>query len=226
MLKGFSIAIGAAFFGLAHTAALAVPIVGLVNTGVAAAGGLLADGVQDTKYSLVEGGTASTNGYGFAQTSIGGFPIGPWLADNTTSRWLTPEANAAASFDPASPATYTWTLKFDLTNYVASTASFSARWSADNGGTVSLNGVSLGVHGDTAYSSWSAFSAAGPSFVSGVNELVFTVTNLAQNGGNPTGLRVEFVNSNVTAVPEPETYAMMLAGLGIIGFVARRRRIG
>ncbi|WP_229259375.1 PEP-CTERM sorting domain-containing protein [Duganella aceris] len=30
--------------------------------------------------------------------------------------------------------------------------------------------------------------------------------------------------SAVTAVPEPETYAMLLAGLGAIGFIARRRR--
>lgn len=28
----------------------------------------------------------------------------------------------------------------------------------------------------------------------------------------------------VVAVPEPETYAMLLAGLGLIGFVARRRK--
>jgi len=28
------------------------------------------------------------------------------------------------------------------------------------------------------------------------------------------------------AIPEPETYAMMLAGLGLLGFVARRRRQG
>ncbi len=28
----------------------------------------------------------------------------------------------------------------------------------------------------------------------------------------------------VTAVPEPETYAMMLAGLGLLGFAARRRK--
>jgi len=30
--------------------------------------------------------------------------------------------------------------------------------------------------------------------------------------------------SSVAAVPEPETYAMMLAGLGALGFVGRRRK--
>ena len=30
--------------------------------------------------------------------------------------------------------------------------------------------------------------------------------------------------TSLTAVPEPETYAMLLAGLGLMGFVARRRR--
>jgi hypothetical protein len=28
----------------------------------------------------------------------------------------------------------------------------------------------------------------------------------------------------VTAVPEPETYAMLLAGLGLMGAIARRRK--
>jgi hypothetical protein len=32
--------------------------------------------------------------------------------------------------------------------------------------------------------------------------------------------------SLASAVPEPETYLMMLAGIAAVGFVARRRRIG
>lgn len=32
------------------------------------------------------------------------------------------------------------------------------------------------------------------------------------------------ISFNVTAVPEPETYAMLLAGLGVVGWVAAKRR--
>lgn len=32
------------------------------------------------------------------------------------------------------------------------------------------------------------------------------------------------IGVNIAAIPEPETYAMLLAGLGLMGFVARRRK--
>ena len=34
----------------------------------------------------------------------------------------------------------------------------------------------------------------------------------------------DYTTTSLAAVPEPETYAMMLAGLGLLGFVARRRK--
>jgi hypothetical protein len=42
--------------------------------------------------------------------------------------------------------------------------------------------------------------------------------------GEYPGIALIGANYTVTPVPEPETYAMMLAGLGIVGFVALRRK--
>ena len=33
------------------------------------------------------------------------------------------------------------------------------------------------------------------------------------------------LGQGVAAIPEPETYALMIAGLAAIGFIARRRRM-
>ena len=42
-------------------------------------------------------------------------------------------------------------------------------------------------------------------------------------GSDAIAGNVYFDNIVVTAVPEPETYAMLLAGLGLLGFTARHR---
>ena len=185
----------------------AASITGLVNTGS------FASGAQDTNYSL--------NGTGFGYvTKDNVWPIGPWIANTTTSKWITPLANQGASFDPVTKGTYTWSLSFNLAGFDASTASFSGKFAADNSAVVLLNGNSIGsANGFTSFSNFSAASG----FNSGLNTLDFVVTNDGQSTGNPTGLRVEFTASNVTPVPEPETYAMLLAGLGLMGVISRRR---
>ncbi len=66
-----------------------------------------------------------------------------------------------------------------------------------------------------------------------VNPLSSPTTNYAEAKypglGNPMVNDYGYVPehwtlTNVTAVPEPEAYAMLLAGLGVVGALARRRR--
>lgn len=199
--------LAAALLAASITSAHAASITGLVNTGT------FASGAQDTNYKL--------NGTSFGYVSTDNlWPVGTWLANSATSKWITPLANQAASFDPSSNGTYSWKLNFDLSGFNAATASFSGKFAADNRAIVKLNGVQIGSA--AGFGSFYNFSA-NSGFNSGANTLEFVVTNLAQNGGNPTGLRVEFLQSQVAAVPEPETYAMFLAGLGLMGGIARRR---
>ena len=56
------------------------------------------------------------------------------------------------------------------------------------------------------------------NFTAGTGEVIQSV--MWQSGSNA----FETDNHAVVAVPEPETYALMLAGLAAVGFVARRRR--
>jgi PEP-CTERM motif len=44
--------------------------------------------------------------------------------------------------------------------------------------------------------------------------------------GNDHGLAIDNLSLSVTAVPEPETYALMLAGLALVAGLARRRNTG
>jgi len=202
---------------LCAPAAMADPITELVNTGYG-----LHFGEQDTNYALtvLSGDTTGLGQFGYVAS---GWPsTGPWLvADTTVSQWLTPFVDTARSLDPTANGLYDWQFTFELPMFSA--ASLAGRWAADNSGIVLLNGVRIGS--TNGFSSWSTFSTQ-EGFVAGINTLDFLVTNSAQSTGNPTGLRVEFTSSDVTAspVPEPASMALMTAGIGLWGAMARRRR--
>jgi len=80
---------------------------------------------------------------------------------------------------------------------------------------------------DLAASLYSGLPTSGSLINPGVTSLsagdyFIKVTGIGAGTG---GIGAYAVASQVAAVPEPESYAMFLAGLGIIGAIARRRKV-
>lgn len=214
--------------------ALAAPIVGLYNTGVMSGGAEWGVGGGVTSGVVVEphwtmntfSGTAPSGAWNSGVA--GSFPLnGPWANEDATSRWVTPTSNAADTFDPVSTGLYIFRLAIDLTGFDASTATLTGRFLSDNQvrslGIIET-GVSVGSGTGFGSGSWTNFSFAPGYFVSGINTIQFEVENIALPRGNPLGLRVEFLTSNVAVVPEPATWGMMILGFGAIGGAMRRRK--
>jgi hypothetical protein len=59
-----------------------------------------------------------------------------------------------------------------------------------------------------------------------IDTVLITATGGTHNGSlGYSGTSFAMDNLIINSVPEPETYAMLLAGLGLVGFVARRKKI-
>ena len=199
----------------------------LFNTGVDSAGVPLPNGSLESHYSLVSVPSGGTTGIKVL-TSVGGFPVGPWIGDNSTSAWIGPNTSQANGLGGL----YDYQTTFSLTGLDASTASIIGQWSSDNAGVqIFLNGVDIGPVGNPygtssnySFQQWATFSI-NSGFVSGLNKLDFFVTN--GNGSEdtfgPTGLRVEMTGM-ASAVPEPSTWAMMILGFLGVGFMAYHRK--
>jgi hypothetical protein len=227
LLMAAALAGSLALAGVADAATTTIS--GLFNTGVDNTGTVTTGNGADAHWKLA--GVGLDSGYGpaaYTSGQNGVWPIGPWIAEDANSRWLTPSPVILDTLDqqPNPDGYYQYSLTFTLPEFSA--ASFSGRFAADNDVTnITLNGHDLTQPGVPigGFTDWTDFGASTSDFQQGSNKLTFTVRNWAWTSANPSGFRAEFTGSRLAPVPEPASWALMILGFGSVGAMVRRRRM-
>jgi PEP-CTERM motif len=201
------------------TVTFALPIVATVFVAPAHAANLITNGdfSGGTYTSTVGGNTSNMDPNGW--TPNAGFNLNPGYNHPTFVNGLSALSIGNYDFQPLATLSQTFS---DLSGS-SYTVNFSAYDGGANGGDpnaylqVSAGGQSVTLN-DTVAGPFQpynfTFTGAGSDSLSisaQTNPSEWYVTNVSVNGA-------------VAAVPEPETYAMLLAGLGLIGFIAYRRK--
>jgi PEP-CTERM motif len=159
-------------------------------------------GLAGGSVATLSGGTVYTSDMPFADVPAGVIFGGNFLAAGPTS---------------GAPATLTFAgVGIDYISFLwGSPDSYNVLTVNSTGGSQTFTAPGLGfstTNGDQSFSQYVQFTAA-----SGFKITSLTFDNL------PMFDAFETANYSITPVPEPQTYAMLFAGLAAIGFAASRR---
>ncbi len=138
--------------------------------------------------------------------------VGNWLA--SSAAFNIAEATAGTLASLMDDGTVGTMLEFQGQVTVTNGMQFTV--THDDGLTLIIGGVDLGFNAGPTAPTQSTATYNGPSGTFAF-QLVY-----AECCGGPAVLQVDL--PFVAGVPEPETYALMFGGLGLVGFMARRRR--
>jgi PEP-CTERM motif len=212
----------------------------LVMKSVAAAALVVLSGASfagPTAYTSAASFAAATTAPGvdtFAGFSITGSTPSP--ITRTAGAYTYSAAASTSSFFGAGTTANPW-LSTNIATDSITFSGFSAGVNAVGGnffdsdiaGAFALGDITLTATDSTGSTTFTITGATTNSFlgfVSSTGSILSLVVSAVQPASPiwPTVDNLTLAKALVTAVPEPETYALMLAGLGVLGFVARRRK--
>ena len=180
--------------------------------------------VPSTSYSLIDAGVHSLPGqYRVVSNPADAFTNGYVSYFDHT---LATGRGAMMFFDGMGSASTIWSQAASLsagTSYTFSFYSSSADTLTPPVLDVLVDGVSTGSTIATVTGMWTQFTYAYVPTTSGTHAFSIIDANLEPNGNDGALDDISLTTATVAAVPEPSTYALMIAGLAAVGTLKRRR---
>ncbi len=168
------------------------------GAGVISAGSVVVFTEIDSSPDVIEASTGT-----LALAGVGGNNLGLSKSNETFYAFLGTSGVAPTTFLTAI------TTQADTPNFIT-----------DAGLTLGVNAT--GLADDVDFGEYTGARSGEANFAD-YKSMVFNNANWVMDNADHTGATLNNTAFTV-AVPEPETYALMLAGLGLVGFMARRRK--
>ncbi|MEO6222222.1 MAG: hypothetical protein ABIP90_03160 [Vicinamibacterales bacterium] len=187
------------------------------NTGVNSSDVLVSPGAQTAYWTLLSAPPSASETVG--QNAFR-YYTGSYAADSATSAWVSMAASGNASVDGV----YVYQLMVDLTGVNPATAVITGQFGTDNDGFIRVNGgPNAATQGFSGFGTLTNFTL-NSGFVAGMNSIQVG----ANNGGNPTAFRVQFLSATAAPIPVPTMpdgffLILVLTLVGTLVFTLRRR---